>query len=107
MGAGTGLSSQQALEAWGASSLRHAMPTAPLRRRPACPLPNPTCTPPQEPGAGEELGALRGAVRFGDGAAIGNGFFTTAHGGAIETALDEATAELVRRLFPPACLVAC
>lgn len=44
---------------------------------------------------GEQYSAIRGAVRFGDGAAIGDGFWTSAHGGAIETVLDEATAELV------------
>ena len=98
-GAGTGLGSRQASGGRGASSLRRAV--RPPHPRAARLHTRPTCTPPQEPGAGEELGALRGAVRFGDGAAIGNGFFTTAHGGAIETALDEATAELVRRPVRP------
>jgi len=37
---------------------------------------------------------LSAAVRFGDAASIGNGF--SAHGGAIETSLDEATAELAK-----------
>lgn len=49
----------------------------------------------QEPAAGETYGTIQGAVRFGDGACIGNGFWMSAHGGSIETALDEATAELV------------
>lgn len=53
---------------------------------------------PQEPEAGEAYGTIRGAVRFGDGACIGDGYFMSAHGGSIETALDEATAELVSRL---------
>lgn len=51
---------------------------------------------PQDPAAGEPFGTIRGAVRFGDGAAIGDGYYMSAHGGSIETALDEATAELVR-----------
>jgi acyl-CoA hydrolase len=37
---------------------------------------------------------LRAVVRFGNAASIGNGL--SAHGGAIETALDEATAELAK-----------
>jgi hypothetical protein len=36
------------------------------------------------------------AVRFSDDAAIGKGFWTSAHGGAVETALDEVTAELAK-----------
>ncbi|KAG7674183.1 hypothetical protein Ndes2526B_g04006 [Nannochloris sp. 'desiccata'] len=47
-------------------------------------------------------GNLLGAVRFGDGAAIGTGnFYLSAHGGAIETCLDEATAELGKCDFAP------
>jgi hypothetical protein len=46
-----------------------------------------------EPG-GQQYGRVVACVRFGEGASIGNGFFLTAHGGAIETVLDEATAEL-------------
>lgn len=39
---------------------------------------------------------VRGAVRFGDGASIGAGHWLPAHGGAIETVLDEATAEAAK-----------
>jgi len=39
---------------------------------------------------------LVGAVRFSDNAAIASGFWTAAHGGAIETVLDEITAEIVK-----------
>ena len=39
-------------------------------------------------------GWVLGAVRFGDGSSIGAGFKLPAHGGAIETVLDEATAEV-------------
>jgi hypothetical protein len=44
-------------------------------------------------GVGARLAA---AVRFGDGAAIGANLWTPTHGGAIETAFDEATAELCK-----------
>ena len=55
---------------------------------------------PLEPGQGN--GNLLAAVRFGDGAAIGTGdFYLSAHGGAIETCLDEATAELGKCDFAP------
>lgn len=54
-----------------------------------------THAPVQEPAGGEKYGTIEGAVRFGDGACIGNGYYMSAHGGSIETALDEATAELV------------
>ena len=50
----------------------------------------------QEKEEGQQYGTIRGAVRLGDRAAIGNGFHTSAHGGCIETVLDEATAELVK-----------
>ena len=46
-------------------------------------------------------GTVLGAVRFGQGASIGVGFYLSAHGGAIETALDEATAELAKIDFVP------
>lgn len=46
-------------------------------------------------------GVVAGAVRFGDGAAIGVGFHLSAHGGACETVLDEATAELGKCEFQP------
>lgn len=46
-------------------------------------------------------GSVVGAVRFGEGASIGIGFYLSAHGGAIETALDEATAELAKIEFVP------
>jgi hypothetical protein len=50
----------------------------------------------------ESNGTLLGAVRFGDGAAIGTAnFYLSAHGGAIETCLDEATAELGKCDFAP------
>lgn len=41
-------------------------------------------------------GRVVGAVRLGDGACIGNGFYMSAHGGCIESILDEATAELAK-----------
>jgi len=41
-------------------------------------------------------GRLVGAVRFNEDASIGKGFWTTAHGGAMETVLDEATAEVCK-----------
>lgn len=50
---------------------------------------------------GETHGTVQGAVRFGGGASIGNGFWISAHGGAIETVLDEATAELAKMDFVP------
>lgn len=46
---------------------------------------------------------LIGAVRFNDQAQIGRGTMTSIHGGAVETCLDEATAELAKaKLFPMA-----
>lgn len=50
---------------------------------------------------------LLGALRFSDGAVIGKGFpGTSVHGGAVETALDEATAECCKcKLFPVAITV--
>jgi hypothetical protein len=45
---------------------------------------------------------LLAAVRYGDRAGIGGpGFFTGAHGGAIESAFDEATAELCKITMAP------
>lgn len=35
-------------------------------------------------------------VRFSDNAAIASGFWTSAHGGAVETVLDECTAEICK-----------
>lgn len=46
-------------------------------------------------------GKVLGVVRLGDKAGIGNGFFMSAHGGAVETILDEATAELAKIEFVP------
>lgn len=46
-------------------------------------------------------GTLEGAVRLGDGASIGRGFSMPAHGGAVESVLDEATAELGKLVFQP------
>lgn len=51
--------------------------------------------------ASEQRGSVIGAVRFGDGASIGLGFYLSAHGGAIETVLDESTAELAKIEFVP------
>ena len=49
---------------------------------------------------------LYAALRFSDYAAIGRGFESSVHGGAVETALDEATAELAKsKLFPVALTV--
>jgi hypothetical protein len=58
--------------------------------------------PTEQSGGGNGNGTLACAVRFGDGAAIGTGnFYLSAHGGAIETCLDEATAELGKCDFAP------
>ena len=54
--------------------------------------------PTAELGTGNRLTA---AVRFGKGASIGAGHWLSAHGGAISTALDEATAELVKITHAP------
>ena len=44
-----------------------------------------------------------GAVRYGDYACIGRGFGNGVHGGAIESCLDELTAECAKvKLFPTA-----
>ena len=49
---------------------------------------------------------LWGALRYSDNAMIGRGFQTSIHGGAVETALDEATAECAKaKLFPVATTV--
>ena len=47
--------------------------------------------------------SLTAAFRLGDGAAISRCAFTNAHGGSIETVLDEATAELVKCARAPNC----
>jgi hypothetical protein len=47
--------------------------------------------------------SLTAAFRLGDGAAIGKFAFTNAHGGSIETVLDETTAELVKCFRAPNC----
>jgi hypothetical protein len=47
--------------------------------------------------------SLTAAFRLGDGAAIGKFAFTNAHGGSIETVLDETTAELVKCARAPNC----
>ena len=53
--------------------------------------------------AGEKWATLVGAVRLGDRASIGSGHWTASHGGAVETVLDESTAELAKsELFPTA-----
>jgi len=50
----------------------------------------------------EPLPQLVGAVRFGEKSAVGGSpFFSSAHGGAIETVLDECTAELAKCLMCP------
>lgn len=52
---------------------------------------------------GDDVAAysLDGAVRLGSGACIGLGFPVSAHGGAVESILDEATAELAKCVFTP------
>ena len=50
---------------------------------------------------GDPHPTLLGAVRFAEPAAVGSAFFTSAHGGAIQTALDEATAELAKAYICP------
>ena len=52
-------------------------------------------------GSEEKYGTVVGAVRLGEGAAIGSGFWLSAHGGAVETILDEATAEMAKIDFTP------
>ena len=50
-----------------------------------------------QPKQGEQQwGTLAAAVRLGEGASIGAGSWTSAHGGAVESVLDEATAELAK-----------
>eukprot|EP00873_Tetraselmis_striata_P018893 jgi/Tetstr1/439157/TSEL_027609.t1 len=51
--------------------------------------------------AGAPHGELAGAVVFGEAAKIGGAFDVGVHGGAIETALDEATAELCKAEVAP------
>jgi hypothetical protein len=53
------------------------------------------------PQNGCDHGELHGAVRAGDGAAICLHGYTTAHGGSIETILDECTAEIAKCEFAP------
>ena len=49
---------------------------------------------------------LKAAVRFSDYACIGRGLAPSVHGGAIESAMDEATAETAKsKLFPYATTV--
>ena len=57
----------------------------------------------REPKFGEPFGSLTAAFRLGTGAAIGQMAFTSAHGGSIETVLDETTAELVKCSRAPNC----
>ena len=55
-------------------------------------------------GASKPTGpTLTAAFRLGDGAAIGVRAFTNAHGGSVETVLDETTAELVKCAAAPNC----
>lgn len=44
----------------------------------------------------QQWGTLVAAVRLGERASIGAGTWTSAHGGAVESVLDEATAELAK-----------
>jgi hypothetical protein len=53
------------------------------------------------PRNGCDHGELHGAVRAGEGAAICLHGYTTAHGGSIETILDECTAEIAKCEFAP------
>ena len=55
----------------------------------------------QEPKEGQEWGTLTGAARLGEQAAIGYGAWVTAHGGAIESLLDESTAEVAKMALSP------
>ncbi|CAL8465494.1 g5030 [Coccomyxa elongata] len=55
----------------------------------------------KEKGIGEQHGSILGAARLGDRASIGNGYWMSAHGGAVESLLDEATAELGKMEFSP------
>jgi hypothetical protein len=41
----------------------------------------------KDPKPGEQWGTIRGALRYGDGACIGNGFWTSVHGGAVSCCL--------------------
>lgn len=53
------------------------------------------------PENGCDYGELHGAVRAGEGAAICLHGYTSAHGGSIETILDECTAEIAKCEFAP------
>ncbi|KAK9862844.1 hypothetical protein WJX84_006053 [Apatococcus fuscideae] len=55
----------------------------------------------QEAAEGEQWGHVLGAARLGDRASIGNGFWVAAHGGAVESLMDEATAELAKMEWAP------
>ncbi|KAK9838957.1 hypothetical protein WJX74_006741 [Apatococcus lobatus] len=55
----------------------------------------------QEPVQGAQWGGLIGAARLGDRASIGNGYWVSAHGGAVESLLDESTAELAKMEWAP------
>jgi len=57
-------------------------------------------------GAAGAPGELVAAFRLGDRAAIGYHAHTYAHGGSIETVLDETTAEIVKAAIEPACATA-
>ena len=50
-----------------------------------------------------QFGTLIAAFRLGSGAAIGKEMYTSAHGGSVETVLDETTAELVKCARAPNC----
>ena len=60
-----------------------------------------SCLDLQERRAGDEWGRLVGAARLGERASIGYGTWMSAHGGAVESLLDEATAELAKMEWAP------
>ena len=55
----------------------------------------------QERQAGDKWSTLVGAARLGERASIGYGTWMSAHGGAVESLLDEATAELAKMEWAP------
>ena len=71
------------------------------QQQPSPPFPSWCCPWVQDAAEGEAFGSLLAAVRLGGGASIGDGFYVTAHGGCIESILDEATAELAKCVFVP------
>ena len=81
---------------------RNKAPSLPSLQCPPCftghlqPQSEPAASVAQPKQGQQAWGTLVGAVRLGERASIGFGTWTSAHGGAIESVLDEATAELAK-----------